>query len=122
MRAFPKPSERPRPRKYEVVDGIEYRRDKATNHVREICLTAAAKTRRRREIYDRAGGRCEGKGCGRRLRFEAGYHDSMHWHHGATVGKRTASKGMGGGWEDDSLANGSALCERCHLIEEHKQF
>lgn len=110
---FPKGKKgRPKPA---LVDGIEFRLDKSTNEFREICRTAKARERRRREIYERAEGKCEGDNCGRPLRFEAGYPDSMHWHH-------EKHKGMGGGFTDDSLGNGRCLCESCHLIKEHGQF
>jgi hypothetical protein len=114
MRAFPKPSEIRRKR-HDVIDGIRYWKDKTTNEDREECVTSEARTRRRREIYDRAGGRCER--CGRRVDFNAEplAPNSMHWAH-------KKAKRMGGGFTDDSLKNAECLCRDCHLAGDHKQY
>lgn len=113
-RAFPKPSERRRKR-HDVIDGIRYFNDKTTGEEREECVTAGAKKRRRREIFDRAGGRCER--CGRRVDFDAEplAPNAMHWSH-------RELKKMGGGFVNDSMKNAECLCRDCHLGGEHKQY
>jgi len=108
-------------RAWNVVDGIKFVRDKISGEVRELCLTTAAKDRRRREIFNAADGKCEE--CGRRIRFDADLFesDAMHWDH-------VKIKGMGGAWTDDrrldSKGNvvGKALCSGCHLQGKHQQF
>lgn len=113
---------KPKARKsWNVAHGIKTVRDKITGELREICVTSAAKEKRRREIFDAAEERCEK--CGRKLDFDAELfaRNAMHWHH-------VEIKGMGGAWTDDrrldSKGNiiGRALCSGCHLQDEHHQF
>ncbi len=90
-------------------DGIERRVSKITGDVQEFCRTRAARDRRRSEIWEAAGRRCECRRCSCRTPLML---KMMHWHH-------KKHRSLGG---DDSLANGAALCAHCHLVCEHDQF
>lgn len=89
---------------------------------KEERLHGAAKTARRREIFERSGGYCEAERmvpmsqrifhgqaltglvrCNRIIDWE-----TMHWGH-----KKHGAR------KSDALADGLAMCEECHLVNQH---
>jgi len=99
--AFPKPGRKRRP-------GIVLRGGN------EVCRTKTAWNKRRREVFEREGGICQGYGC----ELWAPLHDDPetgqlagHAHH------KNGSRGLGGGKRDDSLSNLIWLCPGCHYAE-----
>jgi len=105
---------RSKTRKWPIIDGIEYRYLLSERRTAEFCVTRAAVERRRRELFERAHGRCERENCRRLLDIDAPFYlpNAMHWSH-------KKSKGAGG---DDSMQNGEALCRNCHSVGVHGQM
>lgn len=99
--AFPKPGKRRKP-------GIVLR----GGH--EVCRTKTAWEKRRKEVYEREAGICQGYDC----QLWAPLHDDIesdqaagHAHH------KNGTRGLGGGKRSDSLDNLVWLCFSCHRRE-----
>ena len=81
---------------------------------REVCQTDAAWQARRREAWERDGGRCVERRCRKRvplhdLRDDCGDVIVVACHIDHISGRK-----MGGGFRDDRLENLRTLCAMCH--------
>jgi hypothetical protein len=109
MLAFPKPG--------------KAKRRSTFRDAREICRTQPEWDARRKNVHDRAGGRCERIKGRYRCNRLAPLHDVLdaaygevrypagHAHH------KNGTRGLGGGKRDDSLENLDWLCSICHWDE-----
>src|SRR5579862_8906687 len=105
------------PARFELKNGIRFYPDG-----REVCVTAAAWSRRRRERLEIAGFRCEGtracprhrnQRCNNLLTGSISHAtDAMmaHVHH-----ENKGGRGLGGGKREDRLEKLEADCEFCHV-------
>lgn len=90
---------------------IKTKREKSRRTVEER-LTGQAKTDRRREIFERSGGKCEAEIKGASLLFNRCNApitwETMEWSHKAHGARKS-----------DSMAGGIASCKDCHRVGVH---
>jgi len=110
------------PARFKLVDGIRIYPDG-----REVCVTRAARDRRRLERIVLAKGRCEctqdcrshvGRRCNRLIAATVTQSEQLkipvtHVHH-------KKRRGMGGATRDDRIENLEATCEFCHRSEHER--